>query len=182
VRDLIRREETLTLRLHELAKPTIAALPGAAAGAGFSIALACDLRIGTESAFVKPAFANIGLSGDYGGSWFLTQLVGPAKAKELYFTSPRIGAAECLALGIFNEVVPDDQFRARVAEVARTIATGPPIALTYMKNNINAALTGDLRSCLAAEAEGTVRCMRTDDHGEAVKAFFDKRTPRFKGR
>lgn len=181
VLELKRREETLTLRLHELAKPTIAALPGAAAGAGCSIALACDLRIGAESAFIKTAFANIGLSGDYGGSWLLTQLVGPAKAKELYFMSPRLSAKDCLALGIFNEVVPDEHLRSRVDEVAHAIAAGPPIALGYMKSNINAALTGDLRSCLAAEAEHTIRCARTADHDEAVSAFLDKRTPRFKG-
>ena len=107
--DAVRRlqigQETLTLRLFDLAKPTIAALPGAAAGAGMSIALACDLRVAAQSAFVTSAFANIGLSGDYGGSWLLTQLVGVARAKELYFTSRRVGAEEGLALGIFNEVV-----------------------------------------------------------------------------
>ena len=90
IRELIRREETLTLRLYDLATPTIAALPGPAAGAGLSIALACDFRIGAEGAFIKTAFANIGLPGDYGGSWLLTRLVGPAKAKALYFMSPRV--------------------------------------------------------------------------------------------
>ena len=92
VRTLIRKQETLTLRLHELAKPTIAALPGPAAGAGLSIALACDLRVMADSAFITTAFANIGLSGDYGGSWLLTQLVGPAVAKDLYLTARRVGA------------------------------------------------------------------------------------------
>ncbi len=118
VRKLQIGQETLTLRLFDLAKPTIAALPGAAAGAGMSIALACDLRIAAQSAFITSAFANIGLSGDYGGSWLLTQLVGVARAKELYFTSRRVGAEEGLALGIFNEVVPDDQLMARTQALA----------------------------------------------------------------
>jgi 2-(1,2-epoxy-1,2-dihydrophenyl)acetyl-CoA isomerase len=180
-RELLHREETLTLRLHELAKPTIAALPGPAAGAGFSVAVACDLRIGAESSFIKTAFANIGLPGDYGGSWFLTQLVGPAKAKELYFLSPKLSANECLALGIFNEVVPDDKLLDRAQEIARAIANGPPIAIAYMKSHINAATSGDLRACLASEADRTIRCLDTEDHKEAARAFLEKRAPKFAG-
>lgn len=182
VAELIRRQETLTLRLYELGKPTIAALSGPAAGAGFALALACDLRIATRSAFITTAFANIGLPGDYGGSWLLTQLVGPAKAKELYFTSPKLSADECLALGIVNEVVDDDNFRERVSTLARTIAEGPSVALGYMKANINAALTGDLKTCLATEADQTIHCMDTDDHAQAVQSFLAKRTPKFRGR
>ncbi len=184
--DAVRRlqigQETLTLRLFDLAKPTIAALPGAAAGAGMSIALACDLRIAAESAFITSAFANIGLSGDYGGSWLLTQLVGVARAKELYYTSRRVGAAEGLALGIFNEIVPDDQLMARTRALAESIAAGPPIALRYMKENLNRAVGTDLRSALALEADRMVRCTRTEDHREAVQAFIGKRKPTFKGR
>lgn len=182
VRKLQIGQETLTLRLFDLAKPTIAALPGAAAGAGMSIALACDLRIAAQSAFVTSAFANIGLSGDYGGSWLLTQLVGVARAKELYYTSRRIGAEEGLALGIFNEVVPDDQLMARTQALAESIAAGPPIALRYMKENLNRAVGADLRSALALEADRMVRCTRTDDHREAVQAFIGKRKPTFQGR
>ena len=181
-RELIRREETLSLRLYELATPTIAALPGAAAGAGLSIALACDFRIGAASAFIKTAFANIGLPGDYGGTWLLTRLVGPAKAKALYFMSPRVDAAECLALGIFDEVVSDDTLQARARDMAGTIAAGPPIAIACMKACINAAADSDLRACLQAEAHATIRCMDTADHAEAVQAFLHKRSPRFSGR
>ena len=107
VRKLQHRQETLTLRLWDLAKPTIAALPGAAAGAGMSIALACDLRIAARSAIVTAGFGNVGLSGDYGGSWLLTQLIGVSRAKAMYFTGRRVGADEGLALGLFDEVVPD---------------------------------------------------------------------------
>jgi enoyl-CoA hydratase/carnithine racemase len=182
VRKLQIGQETLTLRLFELAKPTLAALPGAAAGAGMSIALACDIRIAAQSAFVTSAFANIGLSGDYGGSWLLTQLVGVARAKELYYTSRRVGAEEGLALGIFNEVVPDDQLMARAQALAESIAAGPPIALRYMKENLNRAVGADLRSALALEADRMVRCTRTDDHREAVQAFIGKRKPTFHGK
>ena len=182
VRTLQHRQETLTLRLHELAKPTIAALPGAAAGAGMSIALACDLRIASQSAFLAPGFANIGLSGDYGGSWFLANLVGPGKAKELYFTGRRVYAEEAQALGIFNIVVPADELRERTKELATSIAAGPPIAIRYMKENLNRALLADLKTCLAMEADRLVRCARTDDHKEAVAAFLAKRKPQFTGR
>ena len=182
IRKLQHGQETLTLRLFDLAKPTIAALPGAAAGAGMSIALACDLRIAAKSAFITTAFANIGLSGDYGGSWLLTQLVGVARAKELYYTGRRVGADEGLALGIFNEVVADEELPARARSLAESIAAGPPIALRYMKENLNRAVGADLRSALALEADRMVRCTRTEDHREAVQAFIGKRKPTFKGR
>ena len=182
IRKLQHGQETLTLRLFDLTKPTIAALPGAAAGAGMSIALACDLRIAAQSAFITTAFANIGLSGDYGGSWLLTQLVGVARAKELYYTGRRVGADEGLALGIFNEVVADEDLQARAKVLAQTIASGPPVALRYMKENLNRAVGTDLRSALALEADRMVRCTRTEDHREAVQAFIGKRKPTFQGR
>ena len=148
---------------------------------GMSIALACDLRIAARSAFITAGFGNIGLSGDYGGSWFLTHLVGVARAKDLYYTGRRVGAEEGLALGIFNEVVADDERRARAQALAASIAAGPPIALRYMKENLNRAVGADLRSALALEADRTVRCTRTNDHKEAVRAFLGKRKPEFKG-
>jgi 2-(1,2-epoxy-1,2-dihydrophenyl)acetyl-CoA isomerase len=182
IRKLQHGQETLTLRLFELAKPTIAVLPGPAAGAGLSIALACDLRIAAASVFVTTAFGNIGASGDYGGSWLLTQLVGTSRARELYFTGRRVGAEEGLALGLFNEVVPDEQLRDRARELAARIAAGPPIAHRFMKENLNRALHQDLRTCLAMEADRMVRSMRTEDHREAVQAFMAKRAPVFQGR
>ena len=179
VRGLIRKQETLTLRLHELAKPTVAALPGPAAGAGLSIALACDMRVMSDSAFITTAFANIGLSGDYGGSWFLTQLVGPAIAKELYMTARRVGAEECLRLGIVNRVTTFDTLQEETRALARQLADGPRTAIRYMKENLNRALTADLRTCLAMEADRMVRVGATADHKEAVRAFMEKRPPRF---
>lgn len=182
IRELQHRQQTLTLRLRELSKPTIAALPGAAAGAGMSIALACDLRIGSASAFYAPGFGRIGLSGDYGGSWLLTQLVGPAKAKEIYFTGRRVQAEEALALGLLNEVVADGDLMARTAELAGQIARGPPLAIRYMKQNINRAAEADFRTCLDWEADRLVRVAQTQDHREAVRAFIEKRAPVFQGR
>lgn len=179
VRTLVHKQETLTLRLHELAKPTIAALPGPAAGAGLSIALACDLRVMADSAFITTAFANIGLSGDYGGSWLLTQLVGPAVAKDLYMTARRVSAEECLALGIANRTVAFDALQDEARRLALGIANGPRTAIRYMKENINRALTADFKTCLAMEADRMVRTSATDDHREAVRAFMEKRQPQF---
>lgn len=179
VRDLQHKQETLTLRLFEHSKPTIAALPGAAAGAGMSIALACDLRIGAESAFITTAFRNVGYSGDYGGSWFLTQLVGTSKARELYYTARRVDADECLSLGIFNQVVADDQLAEHTYTLAKQIADGPAVALRYMKENFNRALTADLKTCMRMEADRMISCQQTEDHKQAVAAFLEKRPPVF---
>ena len=181
VNTLQHKQETLTLRLFEHAKPTIASLPGPAVGAGMCIALACDIRVGAESAFIGTGYRNVGFSGDYGGSWLLTQLVGVAKAKELFFTGRRIQSEECLALGLFNQVVPDDQLQKSTMELAKQIASGPPIAIGYMKENINKALELDLRGALAQEADRLMRCAETNDHKEAVRAFMEKRTPVFNG-
>ncbi|MDJ0869902.1 MAG: enoyl-CoA hydratase [Myxococcota bacterium] len=182
VEDLRERQITLTAAIYEMPQPTIAALPGPAAGAGLSIALACDLRLAARSAFVTTGFANIGMSGDYGASFFLTQLVGSAKARELFFTADRVPAAECERLGIVNRVVPDEALMDETLALAERLAAGPPIAYRYMKENLDRALRADLRTCLAHEAENLVRTALTEDHREAVRAFVEKRRPRFQGR
>lgn len=171
----------ISLKLHQFPKPTIAALPGPAAGAGMSIALACDLRIASEGAFLAPAFGAIGLSGDFGGSWFLSQLVGPGRAKEIYFSSRRVESNEALNLGVFNRVVPDGQLEATAQHLAAMLAAGPPIALSYMKENINRASTCDLPEALDWEADRMIRSMLTDDHKGAAAAFLEKRKPTFNG-
>ena len=178
----LRWEHQLPRMLHELPKPTLCALPGAAAGAGFSIALSCDLRIASERGFLVTSFVRVGLSGDYGGSWFLTQLVGPAKAREIYFLSDRIAADECLALGLFNRVVPEAELASEAFEMARKLASGPPISMRFMKANLNRAQHADLATCMEFEADRMVRGAMTDDYREAVAAFSDKRKPDFKGR
>jgi 2-(1,2-epoxy-1,2-dihydrophenyl)acetyl-CoA isomerase len=169
-------------RLWEMPKPTIAALPGAAAGAGLSLALACDLRYAVDSAVLTTAFAKVGLSGDYGGSWFLTRLLGPAKARELYYFSDRIPAAEAERLGLVNAILPEDKFSQHVMERARRLAAGPRTAHRYMKENLNRAVYGRLAECLDLEATNHVRTTQTEDHEEAARAFVEKREPNFRGR
>lgn len=180
--DLRRRQESVSLALHELPKPVIAALPGAAAGAGLSIALSCDLRIMADNAFMTTAFAKVGFSGDFGGSWFLTQIVGTALARELYFTARRVSADEALRLGLTNRVASADDFESATMAFADEIAAGAPIAHRLMKENLNRALHHELKECLAAEAVAMTRAGQTEDHKEAAKAFVEKREPVFKGR
>jgi enoyl-CoA hydratase/carnithine racemase len=180
VEELTRRQETLTGALHRLRIPTLAALPGPAVGAGFSIALACDLRIAARSAFVSTAYARIGLSGDYGMSWFLSRLVGPAKAKELFFSAERIPAEAAVALGILNRVVDDDALELEAWDWARRLAAGPTVAFGYMKDNF-ARAESDLSASLRQEAIGILRSAATQDHKEAVRSFVEKREPTFTG-
>ncbi|THD58798.1 enoyl-CoA hydratase-related protein [Phenylobacterium sp.] len=169
-------------KLFKMPKPTIAALPGAAAGAGLSLALACDLRIMARSAFLTTAFAKVGLAGDYGGTYFLTQLVGSAKARELYFLSDRVSAEEALGLGLTNWVCEPDELAAKTRELAVRLAAGPAICFRYMKENLNRAMAGEVDDCLDIEATHHVHSSRTDDHREAAAAFVEKRQPAFAGR
>jgi 2-(1,2-epoxy-1,2-dihydrophenyl)acetyl-CoA isomerase len=169
-------------KLHAMPKPTIASLPGAAAGAGFSLAMSCDLRIAAENAVLTTAFAKVGFSGDYGGTYFLTQLVGSAKARELYFLSDRIDAKEALRLGLVNWVVPADQLEAETRKLAQRLARGPRVAYRYMKENLNRALAGEVMECLDLEATHHVHTGQTEDHREAAKAFVEKREPVFSGK
>jgi 2-(1,2-epoxy-1,2-dihydrophenyl)acetyl-CoA isomerase len=168
--------------LHEMPKPTIAMVRGAAAGAGLSLALACDLRIAGDSARFGTAFARVGYSGDFGGSFFLTRLVGTAKARELYFTADLLDATQALALGLVNRVIPDARLEEETLALARRLASGPRVAYRYMKRNLNAAETGTLHDLLDLEAWHHSRCGMTDDHREAAKAFVEKRPPVFTGR
>jgi 2-(1,2-epoxy-1,2-dihydrophenyl)acetyl-CoA isomerase len=175
-------QNMVSLALHRFPKPVVAAIPGAVAGAGLSIALAADLRLAAERSIFVTAFANVGAPGDFGGSWFLTQLVGTAKAKELYFTSPRLSSAEALSLGIVNQLLPDDGFDEAALEWCRGLAQRAPVATRLMKENLNRAITCDLATALDAEAANMVRGMTTDDHKEAAAAFVEKRAPIFTGR
>ncbi len=175
-------QRAISGRLFTMPKPTLAAIPGAAAGAGFSIALACDLRIMADSAFLTTAFAKVGFSGDYGGSYFLTRLVGAAKAREMYLLPERIDAAQALSLGLTNWVCPAEELTLRAQALARRLASGPTVAYRYMKENLNRAINGELMECMDLEATHHVHCAQTEDHKEATRAFVDKREPVFKGR
>jgi 2-(1,2-epoxy-1,2-dihydrophenyl)acetyl-CoA isomerase len=168
--------------LHEMPKVTIAMVRGAAAGAGLSLALACDLRVASDTARFATAFARVGYSGDFGGSWYLTQLVGSAKARELYYTADIVDAQAAQALGIVNRVVPDGRLEDETMALAARLARGPRVAYQYMKRNFNAAESGTLKDSLDLEAWHHTRCGMTEDHREAARAFVDKREPVFKGR
>lgn len=168
--------------LYNMPKPTLAALPGPAAGAGLSLALACDMRIAVDTAILTTAFARVGLAGDYGGTWFLTQLVGPAKAKELYFLPERMDMETAVGLGIVNHAVAADQYEDTWRDFATRLAAGPPIAYRYMKENINRSVTGELETTLDLESTHHRHTGVTSDHKEASKAFVEKREPVFEGR
>jgi 2-(1,2-epoxy-1,2-dihydrophenyl)acetyl-CoA isomerase len=169
-------------RLFKMPKPTLAALPGAAAGAGLAWALACDLRIMARTAILTTAFARVGFSGDYGGSYFMTQLVGSAKARELYFLSDRVSADDALKLGLTNWVCEPEQLTALTREIAGRLANGPSVAYRYMKENLNRAMAGEVEDCLDLEATHHIHCAATDDYRDAVRAFVEEREPVFKGR
>ena len=169
-------------KLFKMPKPTIAALPGAAAGAGLSLALACDLRVMARTAVMTTAFARVGFSGDYGGTYFMTQLVGSAKARELYYLSERVNAEEALRLGLTNWVCEPEDLQAKTGEIARRLASGPTVAFRYMKENLNRAMSGEVDDCLDLEATHHVHCGQTADHKEAAKAFVEKHEPVFSGR
>jgi 2-(1,2-epoxy-1,2-dihydrophenyl)acetyl-CoA isomerase len=175
----LRRGMEVSRILHEMSKPVVAQLDGAAAGAGLSIALACDLRVAAASVKITTAFAKVGLSGDYGGTYFLTQMLGSAKARELYLMSPVLTAQEALALGIVTRVVGDAEVDAAARELAMSLAQGPSITLGYIKRNINNAERLPLENCFDAEAFHHSRASETADHKEAAKAFVEKRKPAF---
>jgi 2-(1,2-epoxy-1,2-dihydrophenyl)acetyl-CoA isomerase len=168
--------------LHEMPKPTLAVIPGPAAGAGLSLALACDLRIAADDAKFTTAFSKIGLSGDFGGSYFLNHLVGAAKAREMYFTGQVLRGDEALRIGLVNRAVPAAQLADAAAAWAAELAALPTVAVGYMKRNLNSGLRSSLSEVLDAEAIHMIRTFETDDHKGAAVAFVEKRPPSFQGR
>jgi 2-(1,2-epoxy-1,2-dihydrophenyl)acetyl-CoA isomerase len=177
----LRRGMEVSRLLHILPKPVVAQVDGAAAGAGLSIALACDFRVASASVKITTAFVKVGLSGDYGGTYFLTQMLGSAKARELYLLSPVLTGAEALALGMVTRVVPDAEIDVAAHELAMSLAQGPSVTLGYIKRNINNAETMSLEACFDGEAMHHSRAGETADHKEAAKAFVEKRKPVFQG-
>ncbi|GGB40753.1 enoyl-CoA hydratase [Tistrella bauzanensis] len=166
--------------LHEMGRPTIAALPVPAAGAGLS--LACDMRIAARSAVMTTAFAKVALSGDFGGSYFLTRLVGPARARALYFTAEVLDMSRAEALGLVTSVVDDADLESETRRLATSLAAGPALTFAAIKRNMNLAETGTLAEVMDLEAIQHTRCSESADHREAARAFVEKRAPRFIGR
>jgi enoyl-CoA hydratase/carnithine racemase len=182
VADLQERQRLLTGALASVRKPTIAALPGPAVGAGLALAMACDIRIAAQSAFLATGYLNVALSGDYGIAWLLTRLVGTSRARELMFTAERVTATRCETIGLVNRVVPDEKLQEEAFALAKAMAGGPTIALRYMKDNLDEALMFDFATARDHEAERMIRSQKTADHREAVQAFIDKRKPVFAGK
>ena len=179
---MLRRNMEASRLLHDMRKPTVAAISGAAAGAGLALALACDLRVAGRTAKLTTAFAKVGLPGDYGGTYFLTRLLGSAKARELFLLCPVLTGEEAHAAGLVTRVADDADVDAAAREMAAALANGPTIALGYMKQNLNLAEHADLGTLLDAEAQLQTRAMLTEDHQEASRAFVEKRTAEFQGK
>ena len=177
----LRRGMEVVKVLHEMPKPTIAVMPGPAAGAGLSLALACDLRICVSTAKVTTAFSKIAVSGDYGGSYFLSKLVGTARARELYFTADVLTGDQALAMGIVTKVAPPEEFASAAEAYVRYLASLPTLAVGYMKRNLNISEHGTLSELLDLEAMHMARTMMTEDHKAASIAFVEKRPPVFNG-
>lgn len=177
----LRRSMESARLLHQMPKPTIAAVQGNALGAGLGLALACDFRIVADSAKFAAGFLKVGYSGDFGGSYFATKLLGPAKARELFLLNQSLDADSAAHLGLATRRVPDSELAAAAGELAAQLAKGPPVALRYMKQNLNAAEQESLEHCFELEARNQNRTGMTEDSKEAIKALFEKRAPQFKG-
>lgn len=179
--DWLRRSMDSARLLHQMAKPTVVAVHGNVVGAGFGLAAACDFRIVADSSKFATGFLKVGYSGDFGGSYFATKLLGTAKARELFMLNETIDADEAARLGLATRRASDEQLFEVAADFAKKIANGPPIALRYMKQNLNAAETESLEHCFDLEARNQNRTGQSSDSKEAIKALFEKRSPQFQG-
>lgn len=167
--------------LHQMDKPTIAMIRGATVSVGMALAAACDFRVVSQTASFTTGFAKVGFSGDFGASYFLTRLLGTAKARELMLLSDMLDAQEAQRIGLVTQLVTDAELETRTHELARRLADGPPLTYRFMKKNLNAALDGSLEQVLDMEATHMVLSAMTNDQREAVKAFMEKRKPQFTG-
>ena len=180
--DGLRDGQEMCWMLHSMPKITLAAVNGYAMGAGLGIALSCDMRWASDKAKFGTAYAKVGFGGDYGTTWQLTQLVGEAKAKELFILADIIDAEEAHRLNLVNHVVAHEDLMPTIRDVATRVAHGPLVSYRYMKENVNLAVRQDFRTILDREAFTHIRCGQTEDHKEGARAFVEKRQPAFKGR
>ncbi len=171
----------LIMRMHRFPKPVIAAINGVAAGAGMSLALACDLRIAVESATFIQAFVKIGLVPDSGSTWILPRLIGVTRAMEMILTGRKVTAQEALSWGMIHHVVADGELLEHISALAAEFASAPTVAIGYIKRSMNYSLTHSLEETLASEADMQEMAGRTADHREGIAAFLKKRAPAYKG-
>lgn len=175
----LRRYMRTAQLLHEMPKVTIAAVRGACAGAGLSLACAADIRIASRTAVFATAFVNVGLSGDFGGTWTLSRIIGPARARSAYLLSDRIDATAALDMGLVSTVVDDEELAGHATELAQRVAAGASFALAQIKANLNDANEMTFLDFLEVEAARHIRCSRTSEAKEATAAFLEKRAPRY---
>ena len=178
----MRRVNDACIALQRLPQPTIAKVRGVAVGAGCNLALGCDLVVASSTARFSEIFARRGLSLDFGGSWLLPRRIGMHRAKELALLAEIIGANDALEMGLINRVLPDGEVDAFVDTWARKLAAGPPIALAQTKRLLNNSLNVTLEEALDDEAAAQTINFATSDTAEAMRAFIEKREPRFTGR
>ncbi|MGB7844678.1 MAG: enoyl-CoA hydratase [Candidatus Acidiferrum sp.] len=178
---ILRSGMQAVLKMRTMPQPVIAAVNGPAAGAGMNLALAADIRIAVEEAVFGQNFAKVGLFPDYGGTYFLPQLINPAKAAELFYTGDMIDAKTALGLGIVNRIFPADRFHTEVQSLAAKIATGPQVAIRAVKQTIFAREKDALIAALEREVEHQLKCFHSHDCEEGIRAFFEKRPPSFRG-
>jgi 2-(1,2-epoxy-1,2-dihydrophenyl)acetyl-CoA isomerase len=181
VQGLRQSQKDTSYMLHTMPKVTIAMLNGHAVGAGLSLALACDIRIASDKAKIGTAFRNVGFSGDFGGSYFMSKIAGTEVARYMYYTGEIVEAEKAHKLGLVSKVVDHDELEAETMKVAEHIAAGPTLAYARMKENLNRAETCDLATALDAEALNMILSGQTKDHMEAARAFVEKRQPTFTG-
>ena len=181
IKSLQMKQMTLTHALYNFSKPTIAALPGAAVGAGLSIALTCDFRFTNENAFAIAGYGRIALTGDYGMSWLLPRIIGISKAKDMMFSNKKILAREGLNIGLFDNIIEGDNLLKSTLEYANFLSSFSPLALKAMKNNINSAYELSLEKSLNQEAIELIKASNSNDHKEGIRAFIEKRKPNFIG-
>jgi 2-(1,2-epoxy-1,2-dihydrophenyl)acetyl-CoA isomerase len=179
---LLRSGMQAVLKMRTMHQPVIAAVNGPAAGAGMNIALAADIRIAAEEATFGENFSKVGLFPDFGGTWFLPQLVGPSIAAELFYTGEMIDAQTALRLGIVNRVVPAAQLEAEAQSLAMKISQGPPVAVRAVKRALFGSEKAALAKALEHEVQEQIRCYLSEDCSEGIRAFFEKRAPKFQGK
>ena len=176
---LVEAGRRVVLTMRASSKPVIGSINGAAAGGGANLALACDLRIASDRASLGQIFNRIGLHPDWGGTYFLPRLVGPAKTLELFWLAEMVDAAEGLRLGLFNRVVPHDALGTETRALAAALAAKPPLAIAMAKRAVYASLDRSLPEMLDYELDAQLRCFRSGDAAEGITAFLEKRRPAF---